>query len=207
MPWTLFNNLKNDVCDDLKQFLLSCRSAADENDFQKQLFEYLEESKKYDRVIREYPILNSDLPHYEWRSDATVRIDIVVERGGKLVVIELKFVTREQGATPEHAYNFWKDVRRLECMQHYFGRKMVGGFAVFMTNNPTYEKGPQGECNYIYFTMAANDPNAGTEKHWAEMTTQMAKSHPNFSVNRNHCKVTMWNDSGITKFRYCMIKI
>lgn len=202
-----FSNMKNDVRADLEQFVASCRSVVDEYDLQKQLFEYLEKSKKYDLVTREYPIHNSDLPGYEWKSDASVRADIVVKRAGKIVVIELKFVTKEQGATPEHSYLFWKDVRRLECMQHHFGGKMAGGFAVFMTNNPTYEKGPQGEPNYIYFTMAANDPNAGSEKRWADMTTQMAKKHPNFSVSNDHCRVQKWSQTAMNGFRYCTIEI
>ena len=38
--------MKNDVRADLEQFVASCRSVVDEYDLQKQLFEYLEKSKK-----------------------------------------------------------------------------------------------------------------------------------------------------------------
>ena len=202
------NNLKNDVREDLKRFVDSCRSAVSEEDFKWQLRDYLKSTHKYDYVDCECQERSSDLPGYEWSAESSVvRTDVRVLRARKIVIIELKYVTKRHQGPPKRSYNFWKDVRRLECMQRYFGSDMEGGFAVFVTNNPIYEKGPQREPNYIYFTMAANDPNAGPDKHWADMTTQMAKENPNFSVDRNHCKVREWNNSGIAGFRYCMIEI
>ena len=61
---------------------------------------------------------------------------------------EIKLVT-DQSAQNEGRYDFWKDVKRLELLGEHF-ENVVGGVAVFVTNDKTYHK-IQGNFKYSQF--------------------------------------------------------
>lgn len=43
-----------------------------------------------------------------------------------------------QSASNEGRYDFWKDVKRLELLKEHFGKNVVGGIALFVTNEKSY---------------------------------------------------------------------
>ncbi|MDD5870401.1 MAG: hypothetical protein PUC77_02800 [Bacteroidales bacterium] len=121
-------------------------------------------SNNYDKVEVEYyvPLMEAGKKikvlggDYVWNKD--MRVDIVVEKDGKFIPIELKYKTKEikkdiprfdevlngvaiiknQGAQNEAKYGFWKDVRRIELLKKRF-KAVPGGLALFLTNDPSYQ--------------------------------------------------------------------
>lgn len=74
---------------------------------------------------------------------------------------EIKLVT-DQSAQNEGRYDFWKDVKRLELLGEHF-ENVVGGVAVFVTNDKTYHK-IQG--NFKYSQFAFNDKKENSFLYW-----------------------------------------
>ena len=151
-----------------------------EADIQLRLVEYLKSLNKYNRVMVEYKVpkkiyefrlskLGFQIPSpiYPWHND--IRIDIVVERGGEFVPIELKYATvylkgqdlfgeeieyaflTNHDAYDLNMYKYWKDVRRIEMSSLVF-KNVVGGFAILVTNSDTYIKPPRPKVAYKDFS-------------------------------------------------------
>ena len=141
---------------DIRQFLQQCPELMfNERDFQMQLAVFLRLTRNYDDVDVEYFIPNSVAIEkgYEWKSD--LRLDIVVRKGEKYAVVELKYHTRRivkdikrfntllpnveviknHGAQDIVSYNFWKDVRRIEIIKALFPDNVEGGVAVMLTKD------------------------------------------------------------------------
>lgn len=53
---------------------------------------------------------------------------------------DIKLVTN-QSAENEGRYDFWKDVKRLELLKEHFSGNVIGGIALFVTNQQSYTKG------------------------------------------------------------------
>lgn len=100
---------------------------------------------------------------YPWKNESNVRIDIVLELEGEFYAIELKYKTaldtidgldrfgekglngvrpKNQGAQNYGAYEFWKDVKRLELLRLRFP-SVVGAMAIFLTNDKSYKNPPR----------------------------------------------------------------
>lgn len=197
-----------------------------ERDFQMQLAVDLRASGRYDDVEVEYFIPNSSaiLKGYEWNSD--LRLDIVVKSGEKYAVIELKYPTRRiitdikrfgtllsgveiiknHGAQDIVSYNFWKDVRRIEIIKSLFPDKVVGGFAVMLTNDKYYTKGPRPGSICDAFSTA--DGRAGIHGllDWSRKTAT-SKGLPPFSLDGQY--YVQWHPSNIDNniFYYTLIEL
>ena len=131
----------------------------DEDDFQGYLANYLIKSGKYDTVHLEYFVPEGALADYPCKPN-DLYVDIVVERGGEYLPVELKYKTKkaivplvrfdsfvgfhvfaDQKAYPQNIYNFGKDVRRVELIRDRFSN-VKNGLVVFLTNDPAYVPSP-----------------------------------------------------------------
>lgn len=157
------------------------RPFLNELDVQLHLARYLQRPER--EVYLEYFVPNKNkssekglVEGYPWNSD--IYIDIVVSEGkGKdrlYYLIELKYKTKSiergyacfgdtlpnvellknHGAHDFNCYDFWRDVKRIECLEGRTG--VVGGIAVFLTNDPLYWKGPGANAGYSAFSIAEN---------------------------------------------------
>ncbi|MGI6224102.1 MAG: hypothetical protein ACOYJG_10885 [Prevotella sp.] len=144
-----------------------------ERDLQVSLAIYLRLScNNYDHVYTEYRVTLKEIEQslgrkltpqeYPWRSDrdSTIYIDIVVEKDGVFVPIELKYKTKalfssvlpfgepnpnnvkrkvlqNHGAQTDNRKLIMKDVARLQAIKKAF-QNVVGGLVIFVTNDSTY---------------------------------------------------------------------
>ena len=209
------NNLIQQVHTDVVQFL-SDESVlfSNESDLQLRLSCYLKHSGHYDRVEVEYYVpsqelqrLNASLTTANFPWDSDVYIDIVVEKDGQFVPIELKYPTtdireaftrfgvdvqanvpmlKKDGAQNIHRYNYWKDVRRIEALSQAYAETIVGGLAVMVTNDPSYQKSPtSGSVGYGPFSI--ENGREVKQPQDCDMSWQngvsVAKDHPDFQID------------------------
>lgn len=127
-----------------------------EADFQHALAMELE---KYfpDNVYCEFPVYSNYLNK---KKRQIIHIDIMVQHRGVLYPIELKYKTRQiksekyykntnicikdvlrtHSAQDINAYEFWKDVRRIECLSLSDNSQITSGVCIMITNDPIYYK-------------------------------------------------------------------
>lgn len=171
-----------------------------ERDLQMHLAVWLRESDcEYDDVDIEYYVPQTLLGgNYLWKNE--LRLDIVVRKGAEYLPVELKYKTRRvdrsmsrfgeyvpnevmvmknQGAQDLGMYGFWKDVRRLELVADRF-QSVVGGLALFVTNDASYTRAPRATSNNYCFGMAEGWHE--TRKAWADPTSKCAECNPDFDV-------------------------
>lgn len=212
------NNLLQQVRTDVMQFL-SGESVlfSNESDLQLRLSCYLKLSGHYDRVEVEYYVPFQELQrldpslttaNFPWDSD--LYIDIVVEKDGQFVPIELKYPTKDiwgaftqfgvavtakvpmlknQGAQDIVRYNYWKDVRRIEALRQAYAKTIDGGLAIMVTNDPSYQNNPTNpSVGYANFSIK----NGRTVKQpqnrnmsW-QNGVSVAKDHHNFQIFGNY---------------------
>lgn len=161
------------VRDDIHAFMKNNQELFfNERDFQMHLAMWLKSLNKYDDIDIEYYVPYTELHEYIWENE--LRLDLVVRKGDEYVPIELKYKTKSVKETlprlgeelknvevmkSQHAlnstlYNFWKDVRRLELVHKRFDH-VVGGLAVFLTNNNTLFSNSTKDTHKNYqFSMA-----------------------------------------------------
>ena len=230
-------NLLEEVRCSIENFLLSERRFFfNEKDLQVNLALYL--MSKY-TIHLEYHVPKEELPqkgtHYPW-AEKNLSIDIVVERDGEYVPIELKYKTRSlpesaqimrfgipmdastiiknQNAQDIGRYAFWKDVRRLEQLNERFN-KVVGGIAVFVTNDKSYTTTPRIQTvGYFDFRMSTGSLIEG-ELCWkgangSKVTLKSDHPRPHFHLD-GHYMVGEWgtylsqNEYGRHQMYYNMI--
>lgn len=213
--------------DDIKDFLATNKSLFfNERDIQVTLSLYLTNSKRYDSVDMEYSLPMEELEArvegfgtdiFPWRNNMSV--DIVVEKGGMFVPIELKYATRpvdkeilrfgermktdaliikNQAASNLTMYNYWKDVRRLETLCRLFPA-VSGGIALLVTNNSTYWHKPQDDSNYRAFATTEGRVMEPGRKDWGDGTSaNIIATHPSFCLDGAYtCR---WEDTAIEAF-------
>lgn len=197
-----------------------------ERDFQMQLAVALRASGQYDDVDVEYFIPNSAATSkgYEWNSD--LRLDIVVKRGEKYAVIELKYPTRRivsdikrfdallsgveivknHGAQDIVSYNFWKDVRRIEIIKSLFPDAVAGGLAVMLTNDPYYTHGSRQGSICDAFSTADRRSGIHGLLDWSRPTAT-AKRLPPFMLEGRYS--VQWHSTEIdnNQFHYTLIEV
>lgn len=172
----------------------------------------------------------SDLNKYPWQNEATVRVDIVLELEGDFYAIELKYkiahdkicltrfgeqlydaVLRGQGAQNYGAYEFWKDVKRLELLRRRFPR-VVGAMAIFLSNDNSYQSPTRRGSMSEPFSMAG-EATASQHKYWAvEGRTHSIdiEKYPNIQLWASY--PLEWHHIGsmgcrYTSFSYCTASI
>lgn len=172
-----------------------------ERDMQMQLSVFLRGSGHYDDVDLEYSLPNAAFTDYPW--DSELRLDIVVRKGNEYLPIELKYktkavtrrierfgemldvdfqVVKNHGAQDLGKYDFWKDVKRLEVVRRKF-KNVVGGVAVFMTNDAAYTRTGRAGSNHVRFDMVeGKTPKA---KHWLREAA-ITRNYPDFEVDREY---------------------
>jgi len=218
-----------------------------EADFQQRLALYLEQTGQYKKIFLEYFVPNAHVlcPQNRWKND--MHIDIVVlTKKGEYVPIELKYKTKQVntnfyvfddtknppispvkhiGANNEGCYDFWKDVCRIEILKSTYS-KVVGGFAIFLTNDALYWNGPSTlNVQYAEFSMKNDPAPKGTSRWWLDKTGKRTShrffdkngnphdSRPSFDLNCQYA--TVWdpttlclNGNGVAPaFQYCLVQI
>ncbi len=198
-----------------------------ERDFQMHLALWLKSLGKYDDVDLEYYVPNKTLNGYIW--DSELRMDIVVRKGEEYLPIELKYKTKSvdnktllrfgedinaaegetfeimksQGAQNLGMYDFWKDVRRLELVRNRY-EHVVGGLAVFLTNDPFYTKPTKESSNNYKFGM--QNGTHSCDKHW-QRDTSTTEGRAGFDLD-SECTI-QWQDittDGID-MHYCIVTV
>ncbi|MDE6331705.1 MAG: hypothetical protein K2L80_03800 [Muribaculaceae bacterium] len=193
------------IAGDVRAFSAHCPELMfNERDYQMQLAVFLRQTGHYEDVDVEYFIPN-DIARkagYEW--DSHLRLDIVVRKGGKFAIIELKYTTarvsrpikrfgqtlpdveimKQQGAQDLVSYNFWKDVRRIEIVKTLFPN-VTGGLAVMLTNDPYYVRGAKSGSLCELFSTADKRKNIHGFLDWTRQTGT-TKGLPGFTLDGNY---------------------
>jgi len=216
------------VREDIHTFLRSNQELFfNERDFQMHLALYLKSLARYDDVDLEYYVPNKTLSGYVW--DSELRMDIVIRKGEEYLPIELKYKTKSvakktlprfgedinategetfeimksQGAQDLGMYDFWKDVRRLELVRNRY-EHVVGGLAVFLTNDPFYTKPTKESSNNYKFGM--QNGTHSCDKHW-QRKTSTTEGRDGFDLD-SECTI-QWQDittDGVD-MHYCIVTI
>ena len=211
-----------------------------ECDLQLQLARYIcDKPNRYDKVYLEYfvpgEVLESEIKEKLFVKDnyksQNLYIDIVVEKDGEFLPIELKYKTvplnndisclgetvkglnllKNHGARDLGAYDFWRDVNRIECLVKHF-ENVKNGIALFLTNDQGYWTLPKDGTNpnYAKFSMLPTEM-CGVDKSW-QGNTAMSVSRPSFKLEKGY--PVKWfpevDDKAIhstENFRYCLLKI
>lgn len=196
-----------------------------ELDMQVDLAIYLRNTGNYDEVQTEYFIDKEDLPKNDNVWERHFYLDIVLRRDDEWFVIEMKYKTtvmeeegserfgekvdfqilKNQGATNYGMYGFWKDVRRIEIIEQLYSG-VVGGIALFVTNDEKYWKGHKHEdAGYANFSMAQG--NHGPVMEWTgKCEKENKKKHPKFTLVRDYN--VEWNGEEKPKsFRYVVLQV
>ena len=243
-------NLLEQVSGEIRAFLNSRNIEYHKNEeklfynechLQMELASYLKQSKNcYDNVHLEYFVPGSAVMEQiraslypldvEYKPQ-NLYIDIVVEKDGEFLPIELKYKTaplnedisrfgetipnadvlKNHGARDLGAYDFWRDVNRIECLMKHFGN-VKNGIALFLTNDQGYWTLPKKHTNpnYANFSMLPTEM-CGVDKSW-QGNTAMSVSRPSFKLEKGY--PVKWfpevDDKAIhstENFRYCLLKI
>lgn len=87
------------------------------------------------------------------------RFGVAGKKGIKLV--------SNQAAENEGRYDFWKDVKRLELLAEHFKDSVIGGIAIFLTNQGNYTNQQPGN-KYSPFNLSKK--KTGTLLYWDHQT-------------------------------------
>lgn len=221
-----------DVADFLQSVNKSNRLFYNECDLQMALASKLLLSpNKYANVYLEYFVPGSavnkqmqncllDKTKYKSRD---LYLDIVVEKYGKFFPIELKYKTaplnidierfgetlqgidvlKNHGARDLGAYDFWRDVCRIESLIKRFDN-IDNGIALFVSNDAGYWTLPADESkpNYMNFSMKDGRKHE-KDKFWIG-NSSMSPMRPSFSLDNEY--ETEWKSFN-NKFKYCLVMI
>lgn len=221
----MINELRQDCEDWISDLTEVMRN---EREMQVRLAVYLKEKGHYDNVHVEYPVplqvLKKFYPNvgkqneFPWQND--IYVDIVVEKDGQFVAVELKYATRaisvqpgvfyqlvpanikiikNQEASNITMYNYWKDVHRIEALTHI--PKVIGGVAIILTNNKLYWEKPKHNPAYSNFSTAEGRTvkekmTWNTKNNGEDVSKEISGGHPNFQIDGSYeCH---WDDTKIT---------
>ena len=217
----------------IEEFLCSDKRVAFRNelDFQIQLAHHLLCSEKFTKVFMEYYIPQDMIKDYPWESQ--IYTDIVVELNSKFYLIELKYKTKSipkieytcfgrkystsllknQGARDHACYDFWRDVKRIECIQNSFPDSVSGGVAIFLTNDSSYESGKVlPESDHVEFSLNPNT-EFNPQKCWRNPENKKGRTseiHLRENYERKWERVS-WSVTAESEMRenffYCIVEI
>ena len=201
---------------DVEAFLNQEQFFCNECHLQMELAAYLRQSGNYCKVHLEYFVPSAIV------QPQNLYIDIVVEKDGEFLPIELKYKTaplkkdidrfgevlqgvdvlKNHGARDLGAYDFWRDVNRIECLMKRFGN-VKNGIALFLTNDQGYWTLPKDGTNPNYANFSMKDGKHSQVKNW-QGNTAMSAARPSFNVNKVY--ELEWKDYNLP-FRYCLLEI
>ena len=78
-----------------------------------------------------------------------------------------------QAAENEGRYDFWKDVKRLELLTKHFKGFVIGGIAIFLTNQKNYTNTVKDSYKYSAFDFSTKD--VGKRLNWNHMVISDAE--------------------------------
>ena len=192
---------------DLRSFLSQHQQLIfNERELQLRIAQFLMNTGCYSNVYLEYMIPVSVFPtnthtYLASTNSSLMRLDIVVERDGDYVAIELKFKTKKlsqnaalprfgnpnlninltnQSAQDLGRYDFWRDVKRLEEVKNLFPA-VKGGIALFVTNDISYTKDPHATSNTHNFSLCHGI--TWRDKNWRNNQTATAKGRPDIALS------------------------
>ena len=201
---------------DVEAFLNQEQFFCNECHLQMELAAYLRQSGNYCKVHLEYFVPSAIV------QPQNLYIDIVVEKKGEFLPIELKYKTaplkkdidrfgevlkgvdvlKNHGARDLGAYDFWRDVNRIECLMKRFGN-VKNGIVLFLTNDQGYWTLPKDGTNPNYANFSMKDGKHSQVKNW-QGNTAMSAARPSFNVNKVYD--LEWKDYNLP-FRYCLLEI
>lgn len=131
--------------------------------------------------------------------------DIILATENDYIVIELKYKTKkaeingvnltQQAGQPGTKYDYLWDIHRIELLMkqdsddydYYLDKDCLGGFAIFLTNDPSYWKEAKtGESAYNFSLHEDSEKNAREELNWPDEEKAWIKSRPAFSLNNTY---------------------
>lgn len=209
---------------------------ANERDLQVCLALALREKGVYDKVHLEYripmPLLKDKLEkkgifdknskpndqRFPWLNSAYYFIDIVVEKDGEFLPIELKYATRsidapylifgeepaksslsDKAANDIIMYHYWKDVRRLEILSVLF-KNVAGGISLLVANPKVYFEEPRLQAGYRRFsTHEGNKVGAGLLDWEGKIGEHVRNNYPAFFLDG--CYTCHWGEMPIKAVR------
>lgn len=136
-------------------------------------------------IKRLYPEVDVRLEYAYKVDDKIYHIDILVMIEGKFIPIELKYKTlkklmivddeeftlRNHGAQDLGKYDFIKDIVRLETLLSE-DSKFVDGYAIMLTNDPSYWNGSTRKNTCCAAFDIGNDKEIRGSLKWAEHTSE-----------------------------------
>ena len=222
--------IKEDINDFFKE---NTKLFYNERYLQMSLANFLRGRNYYDNVFLEYSVPEhigfvgeEGTLESEADLDSNIRIDIVVEKGGKYTPIELKYKTKstegdtivrfgklikakllkDQSAQNINRYLFWKDVERIETIKKHFQPNIVAGFCIFLTNEENYTKTPKGAS--ASFTMEAGNQRPKKLDWEGEVADSTRSKYPKIVLENRY---TIFQCYDITlqkyKFHYCIVEV
>ena len=187
-----------------------------EADFQHALAWRMHAERRTARIRLEWPV--------EW-SDSEERIYVDLYLPTRKVAVELKYLTRKldleregerfalrnQGAQDIRRYDFLKDIERLERLSERTDVRT--GFAILLTNDPTYWKPPRREGTVdAEFRLHEGRTVTGTME-WSEEASFGTKRGRDVPIHLSGSYALEWQDYGdegdgdYQRFRYLAIRI
>ena len=186
-----------------------------EADFQHALAWQIHETNPNWQIRPEYPFPSGKNSMY---------LDIWIPKKG--IAVELKYCTqklqveycrerfalRDQSAGPLRRYDFLKDIARLERVVKNEERPASVGFAVFLTNDPSYWQCPQRETVDAAFRTHEGREISG-KLAWADRASEgTTKGRPPIRLEDTYN--LQWRDyppgfetESYGKFRYLVVKV
>ncbi len=138
-----------------------------EADFQFSLAWKIKEEYSDYKIYLEWPVLTEDKNKY---------IDIVLEKDGKIIPIELKYKTKElkyknfnlkdHGARNLACYDYWKDIERVESL--IINTNFEKGFCIFLTNDLGFLNKPRSNVGYKDFSIYENKRIFKKQLNWGK---------------------------------------
>ena len=217
-------NLLELVKTDVESFLNQKQFFCNECHLQMEFAAYLRQSENYCKVHLEYFVPSTTV------QPQSLYIDIVVEKEGEFLPIELKYKTsplnkgidrfgevlqgvdvlKNHGARDLGAYDFWRDVNRIECLVKRFSN-VKNGIALFLTNDQGYWMLPKDGTNPNYANFSMKDGKHSQKKNW-QGNTAMSAARPSFILDNGHELKWLPEIEDKQKwyskdFRYCLLEI
>ena len=158
-----------------------------EADFQFALAWKIKENYPDYEIFLEWPDLSQNQNRY---------IDIVLQKDGKRIPIELKYKTKEleygefylktQGAKDLACYDYLKDIERVESL---IDSKFEKGFSIFLTNDLGFLNEPNSNVGYKEFSIHdGREISKNSSLNWGESAgegTTKGRKNP-ITLNSNY---------------------
>ncbi len=179
------------------------------------------------KIKEMYPTIDVRLEEV-FSSNPDMHFDIVLHSGDFIVPIELKYCTKKyvdpergiylknHGAEDIRRYDFIKDIMRIESLRTNVdgtpNRSFCRGFAVFLTNSPSYWKKPrstsENTCDQDFRINEGRQEIGGDQLKWKDGTKQGTMKGRESPLTTDKYGIS-WKDylKNPVKFRYLSIEV